>query len=424
MFIDETNILVTAGSGGDGCMAFRREKYIPMGGPYGGSGGKGGDVVFVADSGLKTLIDLKYQKTITGINGKNGEGKNKNGKNGDNIYIKVPVGTILTDIDNGYVIADLNTHASSVTVSYGGRGGRGNVSLSTRNNPCPSYCERGEPGEKRNIKAELKMIADIGLIGLPSVGKSTILSMISKATPKIASYHFTTLSPNLGVVTTSNHKTFVVADLPGLIEGASEGVGLGHKFLRHVERTKILVHVIDISGSEGRNPYDDYLKINEELKKYNEKLLDKPKVVVCNKMDLPNAKENLLNFKEKVKDIKIFEIEAMNNKGLDELINYLGEEVEKIEDTKLVQEEQIETHVLYKFREEKPFTITKEANIWIIKGEKVEKLLKMTNFNGEEAYIRFAKKLRNMGIDDELEKLGVKEGDIVRILNYEFEYTK
>lgn len=424
MFVDEVNILVNAGDGGNGCMAFRREKFVPMGGPYGGSGGKGGDVIFRADSGLKTLIDLKYQKHIKGLNGLNGEGKNKNGKSADDVIVKVPIGTTIKDNNTGLVLADLKKNGEEVIVAYGGRGGRGNVSLSTKSNPCPSFCERGEPGEVRSINATLRMIADVGLVGLPSVGKSTILSQISAANPKIASYHFTTLSPNLGVVKTKNEKTFVVADLPGLIEGASNGLGLGHKFLKHVERTKIIAHVIDISGSEGRDPYEDYLVINKELQEFNPKLLEKPRIIIANKMDLPNAKENLDKLREEIGDIKIFEIEAISNKGLEEVINYLGEMTSEIEEQELFEDNKYETHVLYKFKEELPFTITKVKDVWVIKGDKVERLLKMTNFNGEEAYVQFAKKLRHMGIDDELERLGVQEGDVVRILDYEFEYTK
>lgn len=424
MFVDEVNILVNAGDGGDGCMAFRREKFVPMGGPYGGSGGKGGDVIFRADSGLKTLIDLKYQKHIKGLNGLNGEGKNKNGKSADDIIVKVPIGTTIKDNNTGLILADLKKNGEEVIVAYGGRGGRGNVSLSTKSNPCPSFCERGEPGEVRSINATLRMIADVGLVGLPSVGKSTILSQISAANPKIASYHFTTLSPNLGVVKTKNEKTFVVADLPGLIEGASNGLGLGHKFLKHIERTKIIAHVIDISGSEGRDPYEDYLVINKELQEFNPKLLEKPRIIIANKMDLPNAKENLDKLREEIGDIKIFEIEAISNKGLEEVINYLGEMTSEIEEQELFEDNNYETHVLYKFKEELPFTITKVKDVWVIKGDKVERLLKMTNFNGEEAYVQFAKKLRHMGIDDELERLGVQEGDVVRILDYEFEYTK
>ncbi len=422
MFVDEVTLEVSAGNGGDGCMAFRREKYIAMGGPYGGNGGRGGNVIFQADSGLKTLVDLRYQKKIKGKNGINGEGKNKHGKNAEDTIIKVPMGTTIKDT-NGNIIADLLTDKEEVVVAYGGRGGRGNVTLATKTNPCPSYAERGEPGETRNIKAELRMLADVGLVGLPSVGKSTILSMISNANPKIASYHFTTLAPNLGVVKTKTG-SFVVADLPGLIEGASSGLGLGHKFLKHIERTKIIAHIIDMSGSEGRDPYKDYLTIRNELKDFSDKLTKKKEIIIANKMDLENAKENLINFKNKLPNLDIFEIEAINNKGLDTVINKLQLLVDQTPDEELFDKDIQEKHVLYKFKVEKPYTIKKENNAYIISGEKVEKIFKMTNFNTEEAINRFAKKLRNMGIDDELEKMGIKEGDIIRIMDYEFEYTK
>ena len=424
MFVDEVNIQVTAGCGGDGCMAFRREKYIPMGGPYGGNGGRGGDVIFVADSGLKTLIDLKYQRHIKGNSGENGEGKNKNGKSATDTIIKVPIGTTIKDNDTGLIIADLLKNGQEAKIATGGRGGRGNVSLATKSNPCPSVCERGEPGEQRNVNITLRLLADVGLVGMPSVGKSTILSMITAANPKIASYHFTTLSPNLGVVTTNSKKSFVIADLPGLIEGASSGSGLGHKFLKHIERTKIIAHIIDISGSEGRDPYEDYLTINRELNEFNPKLLNKQQVIICNKMDLPGALDNYQSLVKKIKDVNIFKVEAINNKGLDEVINYLADLVENTNEEEMLEEEKFETHVLYKFKEEQPFTIVKDGNVWVVKGQGVEKLLKMTNFNSEEAYSRFAKKLRSMGIDEKLEQMGIQEGDIVRILNYEFEYTK
>ena len=424
MFVDEVNIQVTAGCGGDGCMAFRREKYIPMGGPYGGNGGRGGDVIFVADSGLKTLIDLKYQRHIKGNSGENGEGKNKNGKSATDTIIKVPIGTTIKDNDTGLIIADLLKNGQEAKIATGGRGGRGNVSLATKSNPCPSVCERGEPGEQRNVNITLRLLADVGLVGMPSVGKSTILSMITAANPKIASYHFTTLSPNLGVVTTNSKKSFVIADLPGLIEGASSGSGLGHKFLKHIERTKIIAHIIDISGSEGRDPYEDYLTINKELNEFNPKLLNKQQVIICNKMDLPGALDNYQSLVKKIKDVKIFKVEAINNKGLDEVINYLADLVENTNEEEMLEEEKFETHVLYKFKEEQPFTIVKDGNVWVVNGQGVEKLLKMTNFNSEEAYSRFAKKLRSMGIDEKLEQMGIQEGDIVRILNYEFEYTK
>lgn len=424
MFVDEVIIDVIAGTGGNGCMAYRREKYIPMGGPYGGNGGKGSDIIFEADEGLKTLIDLRYQKKIKGNNGNNGEGKNKNGSNSEDIIIKVPVGTTIKDYNTKVLIADLTKNKERATIAYGGRGGRGNVSLATRNNPCPSYAEKGEPGEERRILVELRLIADVGLVGMPSVGKSTILSMISNANPKIASYHFTTLSPNLGVVKTKDNYSFVVADLPGLIEGASEGVGLGHKFLKHIERTKIIAHVIDMSGEEGRDPYKDYIAIRKELEDFSPKLLTKPEIIIANKMDNPNSKNNLETFKTKLHNKEIYEISAINNIGLDKVIDKLSILTKEIERENLYQDEEQESHILYKFKEEKPYTIIKENNIYTIKGDKVEKLFRMTNFNTEEDYERFSQKLRRMGIDEELEALGIKEGDTVKILDFEFEWTR
>lgn len=423
MFVDEVVLNLEAGRGGDGCMAFHREKFVAMGGPFGGNGGKGGDIIFTVNEGLRTLIDLKYKKVFKGNPGLNGEGKNKNGKAAEDTIISVPLGTTIKDNNTGVVIADLTKKDDKVIVCYGGRGGRGNVSLATRSNPCPSYAERGEPGEVRQIKVELRMLADVGLVGLPSVGKSTILSMISNANPKIASYHFTTLSPNLGVVKTKTGYSYTVADLPGLIEGASNGVGLGHKFLKHIERTKIIAHVIDMSGSEGRDPYEDYLVIRNELKEFSDKLMNKEEIIIANKMDIEGSKENLEVFKTKV-DKKIFEISAANNIGLDKVIDELETLVKNTKEEDLYDKDCIESHVLYKFKYEKPYTIIKENNTYIIKGDIVEKMFKMTNFNTEEAISRFSKKLRNLGIDDELEKMGVQEGDIIRILDYEFEYTK
>ena len=423
MFVDEVVLNLEAGRGGDGCMAFHREKFVAMGGPFGGNGGKGGDIIFTVNEGLRTLIDLKYKKVFKGNPGLNGEGKNKNGKAAEDTIISVPLGTTIKDNNTGVVIADLTKKDDKVIVCYGGRGGRGNVSLATRSNPCPSYAERGEPGEVKQIKVELRMLADVGLVGLPSVGKSTILSMISNANPKIASYHFTTLSPNLGVVKTKTGYSYTVADLPGLIEGASNGVGLGHKFLKHIERTKIIAHVIDMSGSEGRDPYEDYLVIRNELKEFSDKLMNKEEIIIANKMDIEGSKENLEVFKTKV-DKKIFEISATNNIGLDKVIDELETLVKNTKEEDLYDKDSIESHVLYKFKYEKPYTIIKENNTYIIKGDIVEKMFKMTNFNTEEAISRFSKKLRNLGIDDELEKMGVQEGDIIRILDYEFEYTK
>ena len=423
MFVDEVLMTVEAGSGGNGCMAYRREACVPMGGPFGGNGGKGSDIIFKADSGLKTLIDLRYQKKIKGNNGQNGEGKNKYGSNSEDLVIKVPIGTTVKDADTGVVIADLTKNGETATIAYGGRGGRGNVSLSSKNNPCPSFAENGEPGEVRKIRVELRMIADVGLVGMPSVGKSTILSMISNANPKIADYHFTTLSPNLGVVKTKDN-TFVVADLPGLIEGASMGAGLGHKFLKHVERTKIIAHVVDMAGTEGRNPYDDYITIRKELESFSPKLLTKKEIIIANKMDGENARENLEEFKKKINNKDIFEVTALINDGLDEVINKLAVLTKEIDDQELYSEDVIESHVLYKFKKEKPFTIIKDKDVYVIKGDTVEKLFRMTNFNTEESYERFSNKLRRMGIDEELEKMGIKEGDTVRIFDFEFEWTR
>ena len=292
MFIDEALIKVEAGNGGDGCLAFRREKYISMGGPYGGNGGRGANIIFKVDEGLHTLIDLRYMKKIKGKKGENGKGKNQHGANALDVVVKVPQGTIVTDTDTGLILADLKGKNDEVIVAYGGRGGRGNTAFKTQSNPAPNYAENGEPGEEKTLKVELKLLADVGLVGLPSVGKSTFISKVSKAKPKIAAYHFTTLSPNLGVTKTIDGRSFVIADLPGLIEGASNGEGLGDKFLRHIERTKVIAHIIDMSGFEGRDPYNDYLVINKELENFNKKLLDKPQIIIANKMDMDSSKNN------------------------------------------------------------------------------------------------------------------------------------
>lgn len=422
MFVDEVEIKVEAGNGGDGCTAFRREKYIEQGGPYGGNGGHGGDIIFKVDQGLHTLLDLRYQKVLKAKKGENGRGKNQNGKGAEPLVIKVPQGTVVTDLETGLVLADLSKKDQEEVIAKGGRGGRGNTAFKTQTNTAPDYSENGEEGEKKTLKVEVKLLADVGLVGLPSVGKSTIISVISKSKPKIAAYHFTTLSPNLGVTKSTDGRSFVVADLPGLIEGASHGEGLGDKFLRHIERTKVIAHVIDMSGSEMRNPYEDYLLINKELEEFNPKLLKKPQIIIANKMDLDGAKENLEEFKKKV-DAEIFEISTATHTGLQKVVDRLADLLDEIPDNPLYEDTEIESHFLYKFKKEEPYTITRDSDgTWVISGKEVERIFKMTKFNSEEAIYRFAKKLRRLGIDAKLESLGATDGDQVRILDFYFDY--
>ena len=422
MFVDEVLLRVEAGNGGDGCTAFRREKYISMGGPYGGNGGHGADIIFKVDEGLHTLLDLRYQKTIKAPKGENGRGKNQHGKGASPLIVKVPLGTVVTDMDTGLIIADLSHKNQEEIIAKGGRGGRGNTAFKTQTNTAPDYSENGEEGERRNLKVEVKMLADVGLVGLPSVGKSTIISCVSASKPKIAAYHFTTLTPNLGVVGASEGRSFVMADLPGLIEGASEGEGLGDKFLRHIERTRVIAHDIDMSGFEGRNPYDDYVLINKELEAFNKKLMEKPMIVIANKMDVEGAKENLEEFKKKV-DCEIFEVSAVSKTGLDAVVNRLADILDTIPNNPLYDDSQIESHVLYKFKKEEPFIITRDDDgTWVVSGKEVERIFKMTKFSSDEAVTRFAKKLRKMGIDDKLVEMGAETGDCVRILDFYFDF--
>lgn len=422
MFVDEVIIKIAAGRGGDGCSSMRREKFVEMGGPDGGNGGKGGNIIFIADSGLKTLIDLRYKKNIKGINGVNGLGNNKVGASGDNIYIKVPTGTTITDIETGFILCDLIEHKEEFVVAKGGKGGRGNASFKTLKHTAPTISEYGEEGENRVLKCELKLLADVGLVGLPSVGKSSIISVISASKPKIADYPFTTLSPNLGVVKVEEGSSFVVADLPGLIEGASEGIGLGDKFLKHAMRTRTIAHVLDM-GRE--SVVEDYEIINTELKNYSEKLFNKNTLVIANKMDLNEAKANLEKFKKAYPKLEVIEISAATKENINKLIYKLNDLINTNEKTDLYEDNEYEDYVLYKFKEEKPFKITKEGKeTYRVSGEEIEKLLKKTRFNGAEAEIRFANKLKKMGIDEELEKLGIKEGEIVCILDLEFVYKK
>lgn len=424
MFVDELTIKVEAGKGGDGCTSFRREWCVPMGGPDGGNGGSGASIIFQVDKGLKTLIDLRYMKIIKGKKGENGKGSNRNGANAEDVIIKVPEGTTVVDATTNLVIADLVGENNRVVVAKGGRGGRGNTAFRTQSDTAPKFSELGEPGEEKTLKVELKMIADVGLVGLPSVGKSTILSMISAATPKIASYHFTTLSPNLGVVKLKDERSFVMADLPGLIEGASEGVGLGHKFLRHAMRTKVLAHVIDMGGEEGRNPIDDYQVIRKEIEEYSEKLAQKKEIVIANKMDLDKAQENLEAFKKAYPKIDIVKVSSVTNTGFDILMIKLADMLDTLADDPIYNNEEMASHVTYKFKNERPFTITKIDDVWVLEGRELEKLFKMTRFDESEAVMRFARKLKGMGVDEELERMGAKPGDEVQICDYIFEFKE
>ena len=422
MFIDEAVVELIAGSGGDGCLAFRREKYVAMGGPFGGNGGKGSDIIFKVNSGLNTLVDFKYKKIIKGYKGENGMGKGMHGKNAEDIIIPVPEGTVVTDYDTGLVIADLTKEGETHIIAKGGRGGRGNMAFATQSNPAPHYAENGEPGEKVKVKIELKLMADVGLVGMPSVGKSTFISKISASKPKIADYPFTTLKPNLGVVKTVDNRSFVVADLPGLIEGASLGHGLGDRFLKHIERTRVIAHIIDMSGYTN-DPYNDYITINKELENFDKSLIKKPQIIIANKMDMPSSKENLKKFKEKV-DKEVYEMSAINGEGINKIILTLADMLDEIPKSNLYNDEKFESHVIYKFKEEKPYKITKENNVWVISGKEIEKLLIMSRLDTDEAILRFSNKLRKMGIDDELKELGAKDGDDIRIMDYEFEFKE
>lgn len=422
MFVDEIVVKVTAGKGGDGCTSFRHEKYIELGGPDGGNGGRGASIIFKADKNLKTLIDLKYQKHIKGDKGDNGEGSNRYGRGAEDVVVRVPEGTTITDADTNLILADLVNDEEEYLVCKGGRGGKGNRAFATQFNKAPRMSELGEPGEERLIKCELHVLADIGLVGMPSVGKSSILALISASKPKIAAYHFTTLNPNLGLVKLKDQRSFVIADLPGLIKGASEGVGLGDKFLKHTARTKVIAHVLDMGSSEERDPIEDYEEINNELAKYSEKLKDKPQIIIANKMDLPNATNNLALFKAKYSTLNIIPISALNNTGIEAMLKIFADTLDNLENSKIYEETEFEDHVLYKYVEDKPFVITKNNNTWIITGERIEKLFKMTRFNNDDAVKRFTYKLKKLGVEEELAKLGAKKGDEVKILDYSFEY--
>ncbi|MFF2755043.1 GTPase ObgE [Psychrobacillus sp. NPDC058041] len=429
MFVDHVKVYVKGGDGGDGMVGFRREKYVPMGGPAGGDGGNGGDVVFVVDEGLRTLMDFRYKRNFKANRGDHGGSKNMHGANADDLFVKVPPGTVVMNEETGQVIADLVENGQKAVIAKGGRGGRGNSRFATPANPAPELSEKGEPGFELNVTLELKVLADVGLVGFPSVGKSTLLSVVSAAKPKIAPYHFTTIVPNLGMVETEDHRSFAMADLPGLIEGAHEGVGLGHQFLRHIERTRVIVHVIDMSGLEGRDPYEDYLTINDELKQYNLRLTERPQIIVANKMDMPESEENLKAFREKVgSDMKIFPISAISRQGLQDLLFAIADMLEVAPEFPLqnLVEEETETSVMYKHEAKKDdFIISRDDDgAFVLSGGTVERLFKMTDFSREDSIRRFSRQLRGMGIDDALRERGAKDGDTVRLLEFEFEFIE
>ena len=417
MFIDKAKIFITAGRGGDGCISFRREKFVPLGGPDGGNGGKGGDVYIEADSKKSTLLDLSYRPKFFAENGNRGESANKYGKYGKDLVIKVPLGTLI--YKNKELFSDLKEEGQKVLVAKGGRGGRGNSAFKTQKHTVPKIAEKGEPGEEAEIELELRLIADVGLVGFPNAGKSTFLSVISSARPKIANYPFTTLEPNLGVVS-FNDKQIVFADIPGIIEGASSGKGLGFEFLRHIKRTKVLLYMIDISGLDGNNPYEVYKILNKELKQYSKFLSKKHTVIALNKIDVCDARQNIKNFKKNVKNKKIFSISNMTKVGIDKLLSEIAKLVELP-----VKEEDIKSIPVKKYIYEPDFKIDiDEYGIFVISGRKVEVLAKMTKFNEDEALRRFQNILKKMGVDIALEEKGCKVGDTVRIANFEFDYTK
>ncbi len=424
MFVDLVKLTVKAGNGGDGIVAFRREKYVPMGGPAGGSGGNGGSIIFVGDEGLSTLLDLRYNKKLSASSGERGMPKGMHGKNSEHTYVRVPIGTTIYNDTNDTVIGDITDQNQEVVVAAGGRGGRGNIQFATSKHPAPEICEKGEPGTEIDIRCELRVLADVGLVGFPSVGKSTLISVVSKAKPKIAEYHFTTIKPNLGVVGIGD-KSFVMADLPGLIEGASQGSGLGHQFLRHIERTRVIVHVVDVSGQEGRDPIEDFHTINKELQEYNESLMLRPMIVALNKFDLPSAKENVEKFMEEIKDYPIIPISAYTSEGIQDLLYTVSDELEKAKEVEFLNTEEIEGIVEYNFTaEQRKFSISlADDNVYEVRGDMVEKLIQMTDFTHDQSIKRFSRQLRALGIDAELRDRGLRHGDTVRILDIEFKFV-
>ena len=423
MFVDYAKITIKSGDGGNGARSFRREKYVAAGGPDGGDGGKGGDIIFRVDPDENTLINFRYNKKYKAENGENGRGSNCYGKSGKDLYIDVPIGTVVKDAKTGKVIADLSKQGEEKVVLKGGRGGKGNSHFATSTRQAPNFSQEGESGTELEVILELKLLADVGLIGYPNVGKSTILSVVTSATPKIADYEFTTIQPNLGVVKNDYGDSFVIADIPGIIEGASSGVGLGIQFLRHIERTRLLLHVIDISGFSGRDPVDDFYKINEELKKYSEKLSQRKQIIVANKSDVMKNEDDYIRLEKlaKEKNMEIYKISAATNKGLNILFNRVSEILKELPKEELYEE--VESEKVYTINKNKEdFTITKKDGIYLVEGEAIEKLLKRVNMEDNESLYYFQKSIKNLGVEERLKAMGIKEGDTVKFIIWEFEW--
>lgn len=422
MFTDYVKITAKAGNGGNGAISFRHEKYVAAGGPDGGDGGKGGDIYFVVDQDANTLIDFRYKKKFKAENGNNGEGARRFGKSGEDLYIKVPIGTIIKDAKTERVLADLSEKNQKALILHGGRGGKGNSNFATATRQAPRFAQDGEDGEEKELILELKLLADVGLIGFPNVGKSTLLSIVTDAKPKIADYHFTTLDPNLGVVKKEYGESFVIADIPGIIEGASEGIGLGTQFLRHIERTRLLLHVIDVSGSEGRNPVEDFYTINNELKKYSQKLSERKQIIVANKIDSMQDESLYKNLEKlaKEKGLEIFKISAATNTGIKELIIHISQVLKTLPKENLVEISNEEK--LYTLEDEEPFTITMDGKTYVVNGPAVEKLMKRVNLNDNESMYYFHKILDELGVSQKLKEMGIKDGDSVTIAGWELEW--
>ena len=424
MFTDYTKIIIKSGDGGNGAATFRREKYVAAGGPDGGDGGNGGNIYFQVDKNKNTLIDFRYNKKFKAGNGENGSGNRCNGKYGEDLYIKVPIGTVVKDVETGKVVADLSTPDQTELILKGGRGGRGNSHFATSTRQAPRFSEDGEKGEEKEIILELKLLADVGLLGFPNVGKSTFLSNVTDAKPKIANYHFTTIEPNLGVVKTKGGDGFVIADIPGIIEGASEGVGLGIQFLRHVERTRLLLHFIDVSGQEGRDPVEDFYTINQELKKYSEKLSTRKQILVATKMDVMQDDENYQKLKQlaKKENLEFYQISSATGDGIQELIDHVAEVLKTLPKEELVE---IEEKVVYTLKEkDQEWEARKEGDIFIVEGRAADRLMGRINIEDNESMYYFHKMLKNMGIDDKLKELGICDGDTVIIAGWELEWEE